>query len=119
LSASYNQNYSLWNASIGKKFFPKRNGDLRLIVYDILKQNNSIQRNIQPTYIEDVETRTLQRYFMLSFTYTIRQYNGSGNSNGNNSNNPGDRGNREQRPNDFNPGNRGFGPGGPGGAPRD
>jgi len=99
LSASYNQNYSLWNVSVGKKFFPKRNGDLRLVVYDLLKQNNSIQRNIQPTYIEDVETRTLQRYFMLSFTYTIRQYNGS--ANGSNSNNPG---------------NRGFGPGG---APRD
>ncbi|QNF31833.1 TonB-dependent receptor [Adhaeribacter swui] len=114
LSANYNQNYSLWNVSVGKKFFPKRNGDLRLVVYDLLKQNNSIQRNIQPTYIEDVETRTLQRYFMLSFTYTIRQYNGSNNSNGNTPNNPG---NRERRPGDFNPGNRGFGPGGPGGAP--
>lgn len=114
LSASYNQNYSLWNVSVGKKFFPKRNGDLRLVVYDILKQNNSIQRNIQPTYIEDVETRTLQRYFMLSFTYTIRQYNG--NANNNNSNSPGNRGDRERRSGDFNPGNRGFGPGG---APRE
>ncbi|RDC64800.1 TonB-dependent receptor [Adhaeribacter pallidiroseus] len=116
LSANYNQNYSLWNVSVGKKFFPKRNGDLRLIVYDLLKQNNSIQRNIQPTYIEDVETRTLQRYFMLSFTYTIRQYNG--NATGNNLNNPGNRGDRERRPGDFNPGNRDFGPGRSGGGPR-
>lgn len=80
LSANYNQTYSLWNVSVGKKFFPKQNGDLRLSVYDLLKQNNNIQRNIQPTYIEDVETRTLQRFFMLTFTYTIRQYAASGNN---------------------------------------
>ena len=106
LSQSFNQNYSLWNVSVGKKFFPKRNGDLRLSVYDLLKQNNSIQRNIYPTYIEDVETRTLQRFFMLTFTYTIRKYTPASDQQ------PGNRNNENRRNGDFNPGNRGFGPGG-------
>jgi len=111
LSTNFNQSYSLWNVSVGKKIFPKKNGDIRLQIYDLLKQNNSITRNIQPTYIEDVETRTLQRYVMLNFTYTIRKYNGANNNNPN----PGD-GQFRERNREFRP-NGGFGPGGgrPGG----
>ena len=105
LSANYNQNYSLWNVSIGKKLFPNQNGDLRLSVYDLLKQNNNIQRNIQPTYIEDTETRTLQRFFMLTFTYTIRNYN-PGNTNSGNGLNPENRPGGERRDGGFGPGNR-------------
>ncbi|MDQ3290503.1 MAG: outer membrane beta-barrel protein [Bacteroidota bacterium] len=111
LSSNFNQSYSLWNLSVGKKLFPKQNGDLRLVVYDLLNQNNSIQRNIYPTYIEDTETKTLRRYFMLTFTYTIRNYKGS-NNNSNGDFRPGNRENGERRNNGFGPGNREFGPGG-------
>ncbi|TKK67165.1 hypothetical protein FC093_14870 [Ilyomonas limi] len=71
LSNGYNQNYTLWNASAGKKFLKNQRGDLRLNVFDILKQNQSITRNVTETYIEDVQTNILQRYFMLTFTYKI------------------------------------------------
>ncbi len=72
LSRDFNQNFVLWNASFGKKFFDDR-AELRLTVFDILNQNNSIQRNITETFIEDTRTDILQRYAILTFTYNLRQ----------------------------------------------
>jgi len=74
LAASLNQNYLLWNAGIGYKFLKDKNAEFRLTVFDLLKQNTSVSRNITAAYIEDSQTTLLQRYFMLNFTYTIRQY---------------------------------------------
>jgi hypothetical protein len=75
LSSSYNQNYALWNASLGKKIFPGQRGEIKLYAFDILKQNRAIQRNVTEAYYEDVQTTVLQRYFMLMFTYNIRSAN--------------------------------------------
>lgn len=72
LSTNYNQNFLLWNAAIGYKFLKEKQADLRLSVFDILKQNNSIARNTTETYYEDVQTNILQRYFMLTFTYNLK-----------------------------------------------
>jgi hypothetical protein len=74
LSKNYNQNYLLWNAAIGYKFLKNNLGELRLSVFDILKQNNSIVRNTASTYYEDVKTNVLQQYFLLIFTYNIKQF---------------------------------------------
>lgn len=74
LSANFNQNYLLWNAAIGYKFLKNNQGELRLSVFDIMKQNNSITRNITETYYEDVQTNVLQQYFLLTFTYNIKQF---------------------------------------------
>jgi hypothetical protein len=74
LSEGFNQNFWLWNASFGKKFMKDQRGELKLSVFDLLKQNNSIQRNITETYYEDTRTTVLQRYFMLTFTYKIRSF---------------------------------------------
>ncbi len=71
LSTGFNQNYTLWNASAGKKFLKNQRGDLRLSVFDILKQNQSITRTTTASYIQDVQTNVLQRYFMLMFTYKV------------------------------------------------
>lgn len=73
-SDAIDQNFWLWNASIGKKLLPNNRGELSLSVFDILKQNTSIQRNITETYIEDVQTDVLQQYFMLTFTYQLRHF---------------------------------------------
>ncbi|QKG56205.1 TonB-dependent receptor [Hymenobacter sp. BRD128] len=75
LSAAYNQDYVLWNASIGKKIFPGQRGEIKLYAFDILKQNRAIQRNVTVAYYEDVQTTVLQQYFMLMFTYNIRSAN--------------------------------------------
>lgn len=80
LSAGYNQSYFLWNMSVGKKFLANQKGELKLSVFDLLKQNQSISRNVTETYIEDIQNRVLQQYFMLTFTYNLRNF-GTGNSN--------------------------------------
>lgn len=74
LSDGFNQNISLLNGAIGYKFLKNNNADIRLFVFDVLNQNQSIQRNITETYIEDTQTNILQRYFMLIFTYNIKKY---------------------------------------------
>jgi hypothetical protein len=74
LSDGFNQNYFLWNMSIGRKFLKDNRGDLRFKVYDLLNQNTSISRNVTPAYIEDVQTVVLQRYIMAIFTYDIRNF---------------------------------------------
>lgn len=72
LTASLDQNYLLWNAAIGYKFLKDQVGELRLSVFDILNQNNSITRNTTETYYEDVRSNILTQYFMLTFTYNFK-----------------------------------------------
>ncbi|MBT2559221.1 TonB-dependent receptor [Hymenobacter sp. ISL-91] len=76
LAAGFNQNFVLWNASLGKKLFANQRGEIQVFAFDLLGQNNSIQRNIAAAYTEDVRTNILQRYFLLSFTYNIRSFGG-------------------------------------------
>lgn len=74
LTNGFNQSISLWNAALGFKFLKDQRADLRLFVFDILGQNNSIQRNTTETYIEDTQTNILQRYYILTFTYNFKRY---------------------------------------------
>ena len=45
-----------------------------LNVFDLLRQNISVQRNVNDFYIEDLSTIVLQRYVMLTFTYNMRKF---------------------------------------------
>lgn len=74
LSAGFDNNFLLWNMSIGKKLFKNQLGEVSINVYDLLKQNNNIRRNITETYVEDMQSNVLQRYLMVSFTYNIRNF---------------------------------------------
>ncbi|MEY4109649.1 MAG: hypothetical protein RLZZ46_3, partial [Bacteroidota bacterium] len=74
LSAGLNTNFTLWNAGLGYKFLKDRQADLRVLVFDLLKQNNAVSRNAYETYYEDVQTNTLTRYIMLVFTWNIRYF---------------------------------------------
>ncbi len=74
LSDTYNDDYLLWTVSLGKKVFPNESGEIRLTVYDILGQNNSIVRSITESYIEDARSNVLQRYVLLSFTWNLRHF---------------------------------------------
>jgi hypothetical protein len=74
LSDDFNQNYWLWNMSIGKKVFKSQLGEIAISAFDILNQNRAITRNITEVYIEDVETTTLTQYIMLNFTYNFRNF---------------------------------------------
>jgi hypothetical protein len=74
LSGGLNNNFLLWNAGFGYKFLKKKAAEIRLTAFDLLKQNNSLNRNITETYYEDVQTNVLQRYYMLTFTYNLRAF---------------------------------------------
>jgi hypothetical protein len=74
LSEGYNEEYVRWDASIGKKFLKNNQGELKFTVYDILNQNKSYSRNVTESYIEDSKTAILSRYFLLTFTYTLRNF---------------------------------------------
>ena len=74
LSDGFNQNYWLWNAGIGKKFLKKQQAELKLTVFDLLKQNQSITRTVTESYISDVQNQVLQQYFMLTFTYNLKNF---------------------------------------------
>ncbi|WP_367391731.1 outer membrane beta-barrel protein [Lewinella sp. LCG006] len=74
LADDFDQNYLLWNMSIGKKIFESQRGEISLSVFDLLKQNNSLSRTITETYTQDLQTNVLQQYFMLNFKYDLRQF---------------------------------------------
>lgn len=74
LSDEFNQNFLLWNLSIGKKIFKNDRGEISLIAFDLLGQNNSISRNVTETYIEDIQTNALEQYIMLHFKYDLRNF---------------------------------------------
>lgn len=68
------QHFILWNMGVGKKFLKDQKGELKLSVFDLLKQNKSISRTINDNYIEDVQSQVLQQYFMLTFTYKLKNF---------------------------------------------
>ena len=74
LAAGFNQSFWLWNAAIGKKILKKQAGEIKLSVFDLLKQNQSITRSVTDTYIQDVQTQVLKQYFMLTFTYKLKNF---------------------------------------------
>jgi hypothetical protein len=84
--------YTLWNAGIGKKFLKNRVGELKLTVFDLLKQNQSIYRTVAENYIEDSQSKVLQQYFMLTFTYSLKNFGKPAQNNNRGGFNRGDRG---------------------------
>ncbi len=73
LSAGYNQSVAYWNASLALQLFKKKDGEIKLGVYDILNQNKSLTRSTGDNYIQDTRTNVLKRYLMLSFTYNFKK----------------------------------------------
>ena len=73
-SGSYNQSFTLLNVALARQLFKQKQGELRLSVFDLLNQNQSIVRNVTDTYVEEVQSRVLNRYFTLSFVYNLRKF---------------------------------------------
>ncbi|RYG54469.1 MAG: TonB-dependent receptor [Chitinophagaceae bacterium] len=65
-----------WNAAVNLLFLKQDKGQLKLSVYDLLNQNISVSRTVRENYIQDTETIILRRYFLLTFTYNIRNFGG-------------------------------------------
>lgn len=69
-----NPNFWLWNASLGKKFLKNQAGELKISAFDLLKQNQAIVRTVAENYIEDSRSNVLQQYFLLTFTYNLKNF---------------------------------------------
>jgi hypothetical protein len=71
-AAGYNLDFTMLNAFISKSIFKHKQGVIKLQGFDLLKQNVSVVRTVGQSYIEDVQTTALQRFFMLSFSYHLK-----------------------------------------------
>lgn len=76
LGDEFDRSVLLMNIGIGKRLFKGDRGEIKISVYDVLNQNDNIQRTVNETYIEDRRTQSIQRYAMLSFSYNLRQFSG-------------------------------------------
>jgi hypothetical protein len=74
IAQGFNQNIFIWNAGLGYRFLKDKSLELRASVNDILNQNNGISRNVTETYVEDVQTQVLKRYWLVTLTYNLKFY---------------------------------------------
>ena len=73
----YNTKVPFWNASFAKGFLKNKRAEVKFSAFDLLNQNQGVSRNANQNYIEDTRYNVLQRYFLMSFTYSL---NKAGNS---------------------------------------
>ena len=83
-AAGFNEKAALWNASLSKQMLKYNRGELKFRIFDLLDQNINISRSTNQNYIEDSKVKTLRRFFLLSFTYSLSKtgLNNAGNSGG-------------------------------------
>jgi hypothetical protein len=76
ISAGLQKSTVRMNAGVNFLFLKEDKGQLKLSVFDLFKQNVSVNTYANENYVSDVQTTTLTRYFMLSFIYNIRTFSG-------------------------------------------
>ncbi|MEN9684793.1 MAG: hypothetical protein RLZZ28_579 [Bacteroidota bacterium] len=72
----YNTSVFLITPSIAKQFLKNKAGELRLSCFDVLKQNVAISSSASANQLVNTRTNNLTRYFMLTFTYNLRNLMG-------------------------------------------
>jgi hypothetical protein len=75
----YNASIPLLSPSIARQLFKKKNGELRLTVFDVLNKNTLVSRSVSLNQVSDSRTTTLPRYAMLTFTYNLNNFAGARN----------------------------------------
>ncbi len=76
--AGYNASVPLITPSIAKSLFKKKNGEIRLSVFDLLHENTSVSKTVSLNRVSYSRTSTLQQYAMLTFTYNLNNFAGKG-----------------------------------------
>jgi hypothetical protein len=76
VAAGISKHVVRWNAGVNYLFLKENKGQLKLSAYDLLKQNRNVYRSLYENSFTDSQSNTLTRYFMLSFTYNIRDFKG-------------------------------------------
>jgi hypothetical protein len=68
----FSQRQPILNLSVYKIVLKNKRGEVRLTANDVFKKNLGISQSATSNYYTESRTRTLSRYFMLSFTYNMR-----------------------------------------------
>lgn len=74
--SDFNAKVPLWNASVSRFFLKGNRGELKFSVVDMLNRNVGINRIAQGNFVQDERIRSLGRYFLLSFTYSLKSFMG-------------------------------------------
>ncbi len=74
ITDTFTQDILLCNAFIGKKFLKNKRAEITVGVYDIFDQNKSFARNVTDTYIENVTSNTMGRYWGINLSYNLRNF---------------------------------------------
>ncbi|KAA6300272.1 MAG: hypothetical protein EZS26_003583, partial [Candidatus Ordinivivax streblomastigis] len=111
----FNNNELMWNAQLSKSFLKNNAATVRVKIYDILRQQSNLSRNISETMMSDTEYNTLGSYFMVYFVYRLNTLGGKAPAR-RQSYGPGEGGGRRERTGSGggfgSGGNSGFGSGG-------
>jgi hypothetical protein len=75
-SNTYNVSAPILTPSIAKQLFKKKNGEVRLTVFDVLNKNASATKTVSTSNIAYSSTNMLARYAMLTFTYNLNNFPG-------------------------------------------
>jgi Outer membrane protein beta-barrel family/Carboxypeptidase regulatory-like domain len=73
-AAAYNASVPLVSPSIAKELFKKKNGEIRLSVFDLLNQNVAVSKSVTSNQESYTRTNVLTRYTMLTFTYNLNNF---------------------------------------------
>lgn len=73
LYASFNQKIPLLNTSVAKLFLKNNRAEMKFSVVDALNKNVGINRQANLNFVEDSRVRSLGRYFLISFTYSLNK----------------------------------------------
>ncbi|MEB2778847.1 TonB-dependent receptor [Algoriphagus sp. C2-6-M1] len=74
LSEGFDQSVWLWNIEAGYRFAKNNKAEMKVVIFDLLNQNNSITRTISDVSVSDVYTNVLTRYGLLTFTYILGNF---------------------------------------------
>ena len=77
----FDRSYLIANASIGKKIFRNKLGEVSLFCNDIFNQNVSFRRSWQAQFIQNQTSQTIGRYFGVKLTWNIRKFGKNGSQN--------------------------------------
>ncbi|MFT5750273.1 MAG: hypothetical protein ACI93S_001551, partial [Ancylomarina sp.] len=66
------ENNWLLDIGISSKFFKNKRGEISLVAYDILNQTSERNHSVSDLYTTDSYSKKLNKFYMLSFTYKIR-----------------------------------------------
>ncbi|WP_236252737.1 outer membrane beta-barrel protein [Echinicola sp. 20G] len=74
LSEGFDQSIWLWNVEAGYRFLKDNKGELKLSIFDLLGENNTISRTVSDVSVSDVYSNALTSYGLVTFTYIIGKF---------------------------------------------